>query len=146
MDRLALQVDGLAVASEFEPLRTAAGILVPLDAFTVAIDAEAKEAGLDGSVALCRGDRCVPIDVDSLEEIGGCVYTLLERIGEALGLHWTVEGKELRVDTKEAQDSEEIGVGRKAPGFTLPDMFTGEPVSTESFLRRKTVFYMWASW
>ena len=32
------------------------------------------------------------------------------------------------------------------PGFTLPDLYTGEPVSAEDFRGKKAIFYMWASW
>jgi hypothetical protein len=32
------------------------------------------------------------------------------------------------------------------PAFELPDLYTGELVSSASFVGRKTFFYMWASW
>lgn len=146
MDRLRFRVDGEAVVSVLAPFRSGTAVLVPLDRFAEAVRAEVQDIGSGGNIALCRGDRCVPVEAGARREIDGSVYVDLAALGEALGLAWTMDEKELRVDTKEAQDSEEIGVGRKAPGFTLPDMFTGEPVSTESFLRRKTVFFMWASW
>ena len=39
-----------------------------------------------------------------------------------------------------------LGFGETPPAFTLPDLYTGDPIASSDFLGRKVVFYMWASW
>lgn len=39
-----------------------------------------------------------------------------------------------------------LGIGQAPPAFTLPDLFTGEMISSGDFLGKKTAFFMWASW
>ena len=39
-----------------------------------------------------------------------------------------------------------LGIGDRPPGFTLPDLHAGDPISLEDYLGKKAVFYVWASW
>ena len=39
-----------------------------------------------------------------------------------------------------------LSIGHAPPAFTLPDLFTGEMISSSDFLGKKTAFFMWASW
>ena len=141
-----LWVDGAEVISDLRPRQTKAGIEIPIKVFSDAIHAEIKEPEVGGTIALCRGDLCVPIVPGSRRMVDGHAYVPLDIFGNAFGLQWTSNDKELRVNTKGIRKSEGLGIGQIAPGFTLPDMYTGEPVSSEAFRRRKSVFFMWASW
>ena len=39
-----------------------------------------------------------------------------------------------------------LSIGQAPPEFTLPDLFTGEMISSGDFRGKKTAFFMWASW
>ena len=39
-----------------------------------------------------------------------------------------------------------LSIGQVPPAFILPDLFTGEMISSSDFLGKKTAFFMWASW
>ncbi len=39
-----------------------------------------------------------------------------------------------------------LSIGHVPPAFTLPNLFTGEMISSSDFLGKKTAFFMWASW
>lgn len=39
-----------------------------------------------------------------------------------------------------------LSIGHAPPAFTLPDLYSGELVSSSDFLSKKTAFFMWASW
>ena len=39
-----------------------------------------------------------------------------------------------------------LSIGHMPPAFTLPDLYTGEMISSSDFLGKKTAFFMWASW
>ena len=39
-----------------------------------------------------------------------------------------------------------LSIGHAPPAFTLPDLFTGEMISSSDFRGKKTAFFMWASW
>ncbi len=39
-----------------------------------------------------------------------------------------------------------LGIGQVPPAFTLPDLYTGEPISLSDFRGKKTAVFMWASW
>ena len=146
MSYMVLWVDGVEYVSDLRPVRTEIGIEVPIRVFANAIQADVVGLEVDGNIALCRGDLCVPIDSSSRRKIDGNDYVPLEIFGEAFGLRWKSIEKELRVDTNGIPETAGLGFGQIAPSFTLPDMYSGEPVSSESFRSRKSVFFMWASW
>ncbi len=62
-----------------------------------------------------------------------------------LDLRGSVEGGVLSV-LEGLQDESGSGVGQVPPMFVLPDLFSGELVSSASFRGRKTFFYMWVLW
>ena len=39
-----------------------------------------------------------------------------------------------------------LSIGHAPPAFTLPDLYTGEMISSSDFRGKKTAFFMWASW
>ena len=39
-----------------------------------------------------------------------------------------------------------LSIGHVPPAFTLPDLYSGEMISSSDFLGKKTAFFMWASW
>ena len=39
-----------------------------------------------------------------------------------------------------------LSIGHAPPAFTLPDLYSGELVSSSDFRGKKTAFFMWASW
>lgn len=165
MKQLRLTVDGISCKLSRPVLRMNSSTLVPVDEFARAIGAEVvgpgsgasagepfpgeadvgNQAGGPGAVALCRYERCVPIDADSIVDVDGRMYADLTAFGGALGLRWRVGEEVCHVNTDD-QHTTGIRVGQNAPVFTLPDMRTGEPVSSNVVLGRKAAFFMWASW
>ena len=116
-------------------------VWVPAQALGEVIGAEAKE--VNGQLALCKGDLCLPLTAD--ECVDGDVYIALEDVAEPLGLSWQIEAQTLRLTRGGAVDTG-LGIGKWPPEFTLPDLYSGEPVSLSSYRGKKAVFYMWASW
>ena len=58
----------------------------------------------------------------------------------------TLSGEE-SVKTLEPELSDVgLSIGHAPPAFTLPDLYSGEMISSSDFLGKKTVFFMWASW
>jgi len=123
------------------------GVWVPLDAFCNLIDVEAKVLEDGGPLAVCRDDLCIPLNGVEQDTVSfdGILYAALEAFGEPLGLKWSVEGDMLNV-TSGNGERVGLGIGHRPPAFTLPDLYTGEPVSLSDYRGKKTVFYMWASW
>ena len=39
-----------------------------------------------------------------------------------------------------------LSIGHMPPAFTLPDLYSGELISSGDFRGKKTAFFMWASW
>ena len=39
-----------------------------------------------------------------------------------------------------------LSIGHAPPAFTLPDLYSGEMISSSDFRGKKTAFFMWASW
>ena len=66
------------------------------------------------------------------------VFVLLLLIN---GSAHTLFGEELPNDTAVG-----LGIGHAPPAFTLPDLYSGEMISSSDFRGKKTAFFMWASW
>ena len=123
-------------------------VLVPLDAFCALVGAEAKVLEGDGPLAVCREELCIPLNIGDARDtlvVAGTAFARLEAFGEPLGLSWELAGKTLRVTSDQSVDVG-LGIGQVPPAFTLPDLFTGKPVSMHDYRGKKAVFYMWASW
>ena len=145
MRHLELRIDGTITRLDPGPLESDTELLVPIETFAVAVDAEAKE--IDGRWAVCRGDLCTFVDADPQQtvDIEGVVYASLSSFGDSLGLGWSVTDNGLSVTTDGSKTSG-LNPGQRPPSFVLPDLFTGEQVSMEDYYGRKTAFFMWASW
>jgi hypothetical protein len=146
MEDLVLQLDGKSVVTDPGPRRDGDHILVPLLSFAKAVGAEAKVLEVNGPLAVCRDDLCIPLNDGSTIEIDDIVFARLAAFGEPLGLSWEVGGDTLRVKRSGSLKKSGVGIGDRPPEFSLPDLYTGTPVSLQEYRGRKTVFYMWASW
>jgi len=145
MSVLKLYLDGRPAPLTPAPRFQHGEVLVPLHAFCEVVGAEAKALDGGGQLAVCKGDLCIPLKGAETVSIDGVTYALLTAFGEPLGLRWQAEGDALRV-TSGAGGQTGLGIGDRPPDFTLPDLYTGEPVSLSDYRGRKAVFYMWASW
>ena len=149
MEAIALFVDGQQVAVTPSPRRDGDRVLVPLAAFPKTVGAEAKELDGNGRVGICREDLCIPLEAEDRRTIDGEDFAFLSSFGEALGLHWTLGDDVLRVALRvepASSTARGLAVGARPPVFQLPDLATEELVSSDAYVGRKTVFYMWASW
>lgn len=121
-------------------------LLLPLVDLATTIGGEVKE--IDGvGEAFCKGDLCIPLTVGQTEhtlDIEGVKHVYLDALADALNLDVSFDGNRYRV--RSGATSVGVAAGDKAPGFALPDLFTGEMVSSSDYLGRKVVFYAWASW
>lgn len=142
MESLALVIDGEEVALSQSPRREAGRVLVPVRAFSKALGAEAKE--LDGSLAVCKADLCIPLKEETLS-LDGEVFAYLSAFGEELGLQWQLADSTLTVKT-EGGVATGLAVGSRPPVFELPDLYTGATVTSADYVGKKALFYVWASW
>ena len=148
MRELSLCLDGRPVPGAPEARMRDGEVLVPLYSFVEAVGAEAKTPEGDGALAVCRGDLCIRLKSDGSEVslVRNTQYVALSAFGEALGLRWKVDGDAVEVTTMRGNGGVGLGIGARPPGFTLPDLDTGNPVSPADYLGRKAAFYVWASW
>jgi hypothetical protein len=145
MQMLDLTLNGKPVALDPGPRVESGAVTVPLHAFVGILGAEAKRLEAGGPLAVCKGDLCIPIEEEVTAVEGGTLYAPLAAFIEPLGFQWQVSGRVLALS--EAKETDRgLGIGDRPPGFTLPDLYTGEPVSLGDHLGKKAVFYMWASW
>ena len=146
MEALALVIDGEEVALSHSP-RMEGGdrVLVPVRAFSEALGAETKELDANGSLAVCKGDLCVPLAAEDTLSLDGEVFAYLSAFGEELGLRWQLADSTLTVNT-EGRVATGLAVGSRPPAFELPDLHTGARVSSADYVGKKTVFFVWASW
>ena len=146
MQVLELFVDGRPTSLEPEVRLDQGQVLVPVHAFSEVMGAEVKSVGGGEELAICKGDLCVPLGATVITVIvDGAMYALLSDLAAPLGLSWEVEGEVLRVQGGREEEIG-LGIGKEPPGFTLPDLFTGAPVSLHDYRGKKAIFYMWASW
>lgn len=141
MNRLSLRIDDSPINMSPSAVESENDVLVPVVEFASAVGAEVKVE--NGRRILCREDLCIPIDSlgNEIRNVEGTDFVSLS----AFGLTWRLKDGELYIRTGSA-DAHGLNVGQRPPVFTLPDIDTGIPVSSESFQGRKTAFFMWASW
>ena len=143
MQVLELFVDGRPTSLEPGVRLDQGQVLAPVRAFSEVVGAEVKSVGGGEELAICKGDLCVPLSATTT--VDGVVYARLSDLAAPLGLSWEVEGEVLRVSGGREEEIG-LGIGKEPPGFTLPDLFTGAPVSMHDYRGKKAIFYMWASW
>ncbi len=145
MQKLELTLNGRPVALDPGPRFIDDVVVVPLHALTAILGAEAKRLEEAGPLAVCKGDLCIPLDGEVMTTVDGTLYAPLAAFIGPLGYQWQVKGEVVSlVEAKETGRG--LGIGDRPPGFTLPDLYTGKPVSLGDYLGKKAVFYMWASW
>jgi hypothetical protein len=120
-------------------------VLVPVLAFSEALDAEVKKLDGNGSLAVCMADLCIPLSEEETMSLDGEVFAYLSAFGGELGLRWQLAGSTLRVSTGKRMATG-MAVGSRPPVFELPDLHTGATVSSADFVGKKALFYVWASW
>jgi hypothetical protein len=91
------------------------------------------------------GDICVQLQASDTRDVEGTPFGRLDAFDEPLGLSWTVNDGALSV-IRQASAITGFGVGDRPPRIELPDIATGQLVSSELYLKKPAVFYMWASW
>ena len=121
-------------------------VLVPLQAFCATLQAEVRRLVPDGPSVVCQGDLCVPLDPSETVELDGALHGHLDALGLALGIGWEAQGDAVRVRAAAPDEVAGLGIGARAPDFTLPDLNTRDSVSLRDFRGKPAVFYMWASW
>ena len=145
MRPIALTVLGAPVAGSL--LNDDDRVLAPLDPFCEVVGAEVKVLEGLAHPAVCKGDLCIPLNsagaVDTIQ-VSGNTLVYLDALTEPLNLK--VQTHTDRIEVKMVDSTSGLGPGQMPPAITLPDLFTGESISSSDYLGRKVVFYMWASW
>ena len=144
MTRIDVEIDGSPLESGY---MDGDRVLVPLESFCQAVGVEIKM--LDGleNTAVCCGDLCIPLNVGGAVDtthIERIEYVYVDLLEDALNLRIQQASEVTMITTTETKRG--LKPGDMPPEFTLPDLFSGEPVASSDFVGRKTVFYMWASW
>ena len=143
MHQLAFFLNGLALSLNPAPQVQGDQVAVPAEAFCALVGAELKD--VDGQLAVCRGQLCVPLNQHQLKEVGQTLFVDLDHLAEPLGLSWDLTAEALRVEQTGAAPIG-LGAGSPPPAFALPALAGGPPLGPRSFIGKKAVFYMWASW
>ena len=141
MEKFAVHIDGRA--TDIVAKQQGEIVWLPASSFARAVGAEFKKMPEGGPWAVCRGDLCIALEAGDLRAEDS--WLTLEAVAEPLQLSFLIEGQALLVTNGEKAERG-LGVGQVPPAFELPDLYTGELVSSASFAGRKTFFYMWASW
>ncbi len=71
------------------------------------------------------------------------VFVLLLLIN---GSAHTLSGEESVKTLEPGLNDVGLSIGHVPPAFILPDLYSGELISSSDFLGKKTAFFMWASW
>ena len=91
------------------------------------------------------GDLCILLAASEIQVLHEVCFVLIDACAAPLDLRWSVEGGVLSV-LEGRQGESGLGLGQVPPFFELPDLFSGELVSSASFRGRNPCFYLWASW
>lgn len=147
MDTLQFAVDGETVVGP-TALRDGEEVWVPLPAFCAAVDAVLKDTDGHGHWAVCDeegGDVCVLLADADLREVDGTPFGRLAAFAAPLEIGWSLNDGVL-VLTRGITSELGLGVGQLPPPFRLPDVDSGQLVSSDVYIDKPAVFYMWASW
>ncbi len=132
------------------PMQDDGGIWVPIHSFCASLHVELKDIDGAGQLAVCDtagGDVCVPLPATAVRSIAGETFARLQAFAEPLGLSWQVTANGvLRIQTGTAAATVGLRPGDAPPRIELPDVVSGQLVSSDVYHDRPAVFYMWASW
>ena len=141
---LTVFIDGRA--AEFDARVIDGAPWVAAEGFAHALDIEFKRLDA-GPWAVCRGDLCIALEDRDWREVDGAKWLALAAVAEPLQLSYAVADGVLRLSNDAVAGADNgFAIGQVPPAFSLPDLYTGELVSSASYRGKKTFFFMWASW
>ena len=150
MEPLELNLEGEPVALTPSAWHDGGDVWVPLEAFCAAAGAVLKDIDGAGQLAVCDeddGDVCILLGADDTRDVTGTAFGRLEAFAGPLGLAWSLNGNgALSVIRPGTVQDTGLGVGDRPPEIQLPDVNTGQLVSSDVYHDKPAVFYMWASW
>jgi hypothetical protein len=139
-----LFINGQSQSLPTAPALVDNAVWFPLQSAAKLVEAELQETP-DGTPMLCQGDLCVRLEEDDRRSIDGHPCVALQSLAHSFGLEWNLKATDLYISMTDRKMSG-VSMGMRPPNFTLPDLYTGEPVSLNDFIGKKAIFYMWASW
>jgi hypothetical protein len=126
-------------------------VFISLDDISERLGIVSKDIG-EGMVGLCKGDLCVPVQLDNEEDArrdSGVLMINADLIAATLNLkaEWLIMGKALRfVPVDHVMPDEALKVGDVVPDFVLPSITDGKMVSFSKFRGKRVLLFLWASW
>jgi len=151
MEPIVLYIDDEEAALSPGAVLKNGDVLVPLEAFGQRVGLKIEYLEDPEQVTICRDDLCIPLMVGDAKQgavlLSEVAFASPSAFAGPAGLGWRYDAEEkiLRIFTAGASEVG-LGVGDRAPDFTLPDLSTGTPISLSDFRGQKTAFFMWASW
>ena len=126
-------------------------VFISLDDISEKLGIISKDIG-EGMVGLCKGDLCVPVQLDNEEDArrdSGVLMINAHLIAATLEskAQWLVMGKALRfIPVDNVMPDEALKVGDVVPDFVLPSIADGKMVSFSRFRGKRVLLFLWASW
>jgi hypothetical protein len=126
-------------------------VFISLDDISEKLGIISKDIG-KGMVGLCKGDLCVPVQLDNEEDArrdSGVLMINAHLIAATLEskAQWLVMGKALRfIPVDNVMPDEALKVGDVVPDFVLPSIADGKMVSFSRFRGKRVLLFLWASW
>lgn len=126
-------------------------VFISLDYISEKLGIISKDIG-EGMVGLCKGDLCVPVQLDNEEDArrdSGVLMINAHLIAATLEskAQWLVMGKALRfIPVDNVMPDEALKVGDVVPDFVLPSIADGKMVSFSRFRGKRVLLFLWASW
>ncbi len=126
-------------------------VFISLDDISERLGIISKDIG-EGMVGLCKGDLCVPVQLDNEEDArrdSGVLMINAHLIAATLDSRseWLIMGKALRfIPVDNVMPDEALKVGDVVPDFVLPSITDGKMVSFSRFRGKRVLLFLWASW
>jgi len=126
-------------------------VFISLDDISEKLGIISKGIG-EGMVGLCKGDLCVPVQLDNEKDArrdSGVLMINAHLIAATLEskVEWLVMGKALRfIPVDNVMPDEALKVGDVVPDFVLPSIADGKMVSFSRFRGKRVLLFLWASW